>query len=94
VRLSEKEVFTLKKSLFDLDEKASLYLFGSRVDDAKRGGDIDLLIVSKKITGRDIRKIRLDFFKKFGEQKIDIVLDNENNNDPFIQIIKKEAIQL
>jgi predicted nucleotidyltransferase len=47
-----------------------------REDDAKKGGDIDLLIVSDELTKKDLRWLRVDFFKHFGEQKIDIVLDN------------------
>jgi len=80
--------------LAELDIEAKLYLFGSRVNDEKKGGDIDLLIVSKKITKMDLRKIKREFFNKFGEQKIDIVLDNGEFNNAFAEKIIKEAVEL
>jgi len=76
MRLLEKEVNTLKTKLLELSSDAKLYLFGSRVDDSKYGGDIDLLIISKQLTKKDLRMIRIDFFQQFGEQKLDILLDN------------------
>jgi len=93
VRLSEKEIEVLKFAFDKLGKSYRLYLFGSRVDDNKKGGDIDLLVVSKELGKRDLRRVRMEFFKHFGEQKIDIVLNN-GKSDPFIELIKKEAIEL
>ncbi len=93
MRLSKKEIEVLKAALDNLGKPYKLYLFGSRVDDNKRGGDIDLLVVSKELTRRDLRRVRVEFFKHFGEQKIDIVLDN-GKNDPFIEIIKQKAVEI
>ena len=93
MRLSQKEIEVLKAALESLGKPYKLYLFGSRVDDSKRGGDIDLLVVSKELTKRDLRRVRVEFFKHFGEQKVDIVLDNGKPN-PFIELIKQEAIAL
>jgi len=93
VRLSEKEIEVLKFAFDKLGKSYRLYLFGSRVDDNKKGGDIDLLVVSNELTKKDLRKVRIEFFKHFGEQKIDIVLDNGEYN-PFIKLIKQKAIEL
>ena len=71
-----------------------MYLFGSRVDDSKKGGDIDILILSDKLTKRDLRKIRINFFKKFGEQKLDIILDRTDVQKIFTKHILKQAIEL
>ena len=94
MRISREEIEVLRKTLAELDIEARLYLFGSRVNDEKKGGDIDLLIVSKKITKMDLRKIKREFFNKFGEQKIDIVLDNGEFNNAFAEKIIKEAVEL
>ena len=92
MRLTNDEVNTLKASLSMLSKTAQLFLFGSRVDDTKRGGDIDLLVVSSELTLRDLRKIKFDFFDNFGEQKIDIVLDDGKKVEPFIELIKAKAV--
>lgn len=94
MRLTTDEINVLKNKLHLLSEEAKIFLFGSRTDDNKKGGDIDLLIVSEKLTKKDIRKLRLDFFDHFGEQKLDIVLDNGNFSSPFTKIIYNKAIQL
>ena len=94
MRLSEDEVKVLKQSLSRLSSNAKLYLFGSRVDDSKKGGDIDLLIVAKDFTKKHLRKLRIDFFKHFGEQKMDIVVDDGSFIDPFHKIIYKKAVRL
>ena len=44
MRLTKEEIDVLKQSLRQIAEDAKLYLFGSRVDDTKKGGDIDICI--------------------------------------------------
>jgi len=94
VRLEKKQVKVLKDKLNTISKNARLYLFGSRVDDEKKGGDIDLLVVSDELTNRDLRLLRIDFFKHFGEQKLDIVLDNGEFKNPFTKHIVKKAVLL
>ena len=94
MRLNSQEVKVLKERLYLLSRSAKLYLFGSRVDDNKRGGDIDLLIIDNHLTKRDLRFLRVDFFKHFGEQKIDILLDNTKMKNPFVKHIFNKAVLL
>lgn len=94
MRLTSTEINTIKQSVLALDAKASIYLFGSRTDDSKRGGDIDLLIESQQLTKYDLRKIRQQFFNVFGEQKMDLVLDAGKSNQAFINMIKPKAVKL
>ena len=94
MRLSPQEINNLKTSALSNDADAKLYLFGSRVDDSKKGGDIDLLIISDKISRKDVRTIRLNFFEQFGEQKLDIVVDDGKLNTPFVKMIFNKAILL
>jgi uncharacterized protein len=94
MRLEVEQVSLLRNTLSTLSTSAKIYLFGSRVDDTKKGGDIDLLIVSDKLTKKDIRKVRIEFFKAFGEQKLDIILDNGEFKNPFHKLIFQKAILL
>lgn len=93
MRLSKVEVDTIKKSVYALDPKAKVYLFGSRVDDKKRGGDIDLLILSEKIKSIDKIKLKALIFKKMDEQKIDIIISKDSKR-PFVRYALDQGILL
>lgn len=90
----EKEVIVTSVRLTDPDAK--IFLFGSRADENKKGGDIDLLIQSKIIGFKEKQIIRLAIQKALGEQKIDLVIcpDLETSTDPFVCLIKEKAIQI
>ena len=91
ITTTEKNVICL--SIHERDTKAKIYLFGSRADDSKKGGDIDLLIISQKITQKDVRQIRRNIINKIGEQKIDIVLATDLSK-PFTKIAINEGVLL
>ena len=44
MRLSQYEVESIKKAFQQSFEDGEVYLFGSRVDDSLKGGDIDLYL--------------------------------------------------
>ena len=48
IRLNSFEVDAIKKAFKEVFKEGEVYLFGSRVDDTKRGGDIDLYLVPKR----------------------------------------------
>ncbi len=53
-----------------------------------------MLIISKTLTKKDLRRLRVEFCKRFGEQKIDIVLDDGQMRDPFVRLIFRQAVPL
>lgn len=54
-------------------ENAQVWLFGSRTDDSKRGGDIDLYIEADELSLAEQLKFTSLLWPIFGEQKIDAV---------------------
>jgi predicted nucleotidyltransferase len=69
-------------AVFSVDKKAAVWLFGSRTDDTKKGGDIDIAILSKKAEIEDKIAIKQRIFDKIGEQKMDVVI-SPDRTDPF-----------
>lgn len=97
MRISAQEQYIIKSVIQNLDEKAEVYLFGSRVDDNKKGGDIDILIISQKLEFKHKIEILSQFFLQLPEeQKIDILIKKslDEPNDPFLAIIKENIIAL
>lgn len=94
MRLKIDQIKIFKNKLYEISSSAKIYLFGSRTDDTKKGGDIDLLIVSDSLTKRDLRSLRIEFFKHFGEQKLDVILDDGKFENPFTRHIFQKAILL
>jgi predicted nucleotidyltransferase len=93
MRLTTIEVTRIKEIITSYDPEARIYLFGSRVRDELKGGDIDLLICSQKINSTEKRKIKLKLYDTLGEQKIDVVLEKDIT-PAFIKVIKEGAVQL
>lgn len=93
MRLTEPEISAIQQTVHALDSAASIYLFGSRVDDTKRGGDIDLLIISDLLSSADAGKIRWRLWELIGEQKIDIVIAKDDS-EPFVRIALREGVPL
>ncbi len=74
MRLNASERAAIKSEVTARDRDAKVYLFGSRVDDNAKGGDIDLLVLSKRMDRRQARTLKLRLYDRLGEQKIDLVL--------------------
>ncbi len=96
VRLNREYIDTIKflaKKYFDSTE---VRIFGSRADLSRKGGDIDIYIKTSKT--KDILKLKLmflrDFYKKFGEQKVDLIVeyDGAENNIIYTEAKKNGVV--
>jgi len=93
MRLNQQEINAIKQSVQALDTHAKIYLFGSRVDINKKGGDIDLLIFSQVLDYNDKLQIKRRLFEQIEEQKVDIIIAKDTT-DPFVQIAFEQGILL
>ena len=93
MRLTDFEISSIRQTVHTLDTDAVIYLFGSRADDDKRGGDIDLLIISDKLSPAAAGQVRWRLWELIGEQKIDIVIAKDDS-EPFVRIALKEGVLL
>ena len=90
MRLSQKYIDVLKDKFLEFFGDGEIYLFGSRVNDNKKGGDIDLYLKVEDHNNLFEKKIKfLSRVKRvLGEQKIDIVFNEDKN-----RLIEQEALK-
>ena len=94
MRLDNLQKKALQNAVKDVN--GDVYLFGSRVDDTKRGGDIDLLIFSEEDPFKLSQEVSVKFFMEC-EEKIDVTVMNPNKltkeQEAFLKIITREKFQ-
>lgn len=89
MRLNSKEIQIIIRTAREIyGEGVAVYLFGSRTDNSKRGGDIDLLIRTSSPKRGILSRIRMRTQLKMalGDQKIDIIGDDEDS------VVAQEAL--
>jgi predicted nucleotidyltransferase len=101
MRLEPEQIKAIKQTVGEIVGKDSeVYLFGSRIDDTQRGGDIDLLVEGREPMDPDTRlnqriALKSRLYRLLGEQKIDLVIHYPNMPmTAFQKMIKKTAIHL
>lgn len=93
MRLSVRENETVRRVLNEVDPYGRIYLFGSRADDAKKGGDIDLFFESS--TTLDLkRKLALEYrLSAECDTKVDLLVKNPGQEEsPIFQIARKGVL--
>jgi predicted nucleotidyltransferase len=93
IRLKIEEIKNIKSVIYEFDKNAKIYLFGSRVDLHKRGGDIDILVISNEISVNQRRSIKIKLYNTLGERKIDLIITKKINT-PFLEMATKTGICL
>jgi predicted nucleotidyltransferase len=99
MRLTPEQIARIRAIIAEqADPQAAVWLFGSRVDDAAKGGDIDLLVeldqpvaepavLAARIAGRISRAC--------DDRKIDVVLAAPNlKHLPIHDVAKREGVRL
>jgi predicted nucleotidyltransferase len=99
MRLTAEQIAYIKSAAHAvLGDGARVTLFGSRVDDAKKGGDIDLLFETNHPVANPastIGQIYVALIRSLGDRKIDILLqDPLTAASPVFDIAKKTGVQL
>ena len=90
MRLSKNYIDTFKVRFLEFFGSGEIYLFGSRIDDSKKGGDIDLYLKVEDHSNLFEKKIKFlsRVKRELGEQKIDIVFNEDQN-----RLIEQEALK-
>ncbi len=89
MRVSKQEIELILDYTHRVFEESRVYLFGSRMDDSKKGGDLDLYIVPKNRTALYRKKLRLRaMLQERLHMPIDIVVARDESRR-----IEKEAMR-
>ncbi|MDR0747701.1 MAG: nucleotidyltransferase domain-containing protein [Helicobacteraceae bacterium] len=95
MRLKTNEKEAIVQAVLAIDPHAKIWLFGSRADDNKKGGDIDIAILSHVIAGDIMQKIKVrrGICDKIGEQKIDILV-SKSGEEAFFKLAQANGTAL
>ena len=78
MRLTENQRQSIKSAVTSVvGEGTRIWLYGSRVDDSKRGGDIDLLIETETVLPSRVGALVV----RLGNRKIDVLLKDARTAD-------------
>ena len=83
IRLSQKDIDIIKSTAIEVfGEDIDIYIFGSRVDPTRKGGDIDIMIEKDAEVDLSLELKFLALLEKRGiERKVDIVVKTPNSKD-------------
>jgi predicted nucleotidyltransferase len=101
MRLTTQQVTAIKQITAEcFGDGALVYLFGSRLDDKHRGGDIDLYIETEQDDAAKVLEAKYNFLAKLkqriGDQRIDIVVSYPARRrlPSIIAIAKRTGVRL
>lgn len=99
MRLTQEQIAAIRLSVNEVfGSGAQVWLFGSRVDDRKRGGDIDLLVRPAATHIRPSLASKVRFLNKLegriGERKVDVVVEAADDSRPIVRVAHETGVLL
>jgi predicted nucleotidyltransferase len=97
MRLTDSEIAIIKASGQNIfGPKTRIFLFGSRTDGSRKGGDIDLYVETQKPSQIQDKISFITHLKmNLGDQKIDVVVNAPNKkNQRIFHIARQTGIEL
>lgn len=99
MRLTEKQRQSIKSAVASvIGEESRVWLFGSRVDDTKRGPDIDLLIETERVVPSRtsaLCQIEGALAMRLGNRKLDVLLKDARTTDaPIFHAARQTGVLL
>lgn len=101
MRLNQKDQAIIHKTILNFlpNSNVKIFLFGSRTDLNKKGGDIDLLLICNPadyemiLDQKNILKSEIEY--ALDEQRVDLTIATEDkiNTDVFLRSIQKDLVE-
>lgn len=87
-----EQVIQTTRQNFGVD--ANVWLFGSRTNDARRGGDVDLYVeTAQSDTFMPTLRCKIALEDSL-DLHVDLIVNNHTKDEPIYQIAKRQGIQL
>ena len=95
MRLSSAQVEAIKRETeYFFGAQAEVWLFGSRVDDMAKGGDIDLYVETDAVEiALPAARARGELADRLGRY-VDLVVNNHTKDEPIFHIAKAQGVRL
>ena len=96
MRLEKRIIDKLKQAVYNSFGDVNIYLFGSRTDDTKKGGDIDIAI-DTNLSRLEFRKSKAKFISNLIKDNFELKIDvfNYNTTDKFLyDNIRNSALKI
>ncbi len=94
MRLLPKETQAIRQVLLNADPQGRIFLFGSRIDDEKKGGDIDIFFESSKKLGLKTM-LSLEYrLTTLCETKVDLLVKTPEQEERAIFGIARKGVTL
>ena len=101
MRLSDEQRNAIRDAVrIRFEPDATVYLFGSRTDDSRRGGDIDLLVELPEDTAAPVNTVEAklrtiaDIQRRIGDRKIDLIVAEPASATPIVTNARRQAVQV
>lgn len=95
MRLSTDQVEAIKQETEHFfGAKAEVWLFGSRVDDTAKGGDIDLYVETDTVeVVLAVARARGELADRLGRY-VDLVVNNHTKDEPIFHVARTQGVRL
>lgn len=94
MRLSPRELQALRAIIGEFDPAGCLYLYGSRADDTRRGGDIDLYLQASRPIDLKTR-LSVQYRLELACDTVDLLIQNPGQPaQPIHQIAMEQGVLL
>jgi len=99
MRLNQEQIVAIRRAAEEVfGEGSQVWLFGSQVDDRRRGGDIDLLVrPAQAARTPDLRrKVRFlgKLEKSLGERRVDVLIKPIGDRHPIVWSDHETGVKL
>ncbi|MBF9018902.1 MULTISPECIES: nucleotidyltransferase domain-containing protein [unclassified Oceanispirochaeta] len=96
MRVEEEQLTIIERTLKLRISDAVVYLFGSRADDSKRGGDIDLFLITRqRVPLKEKIQILAQLETEGIQRKVDLIIKNpEHPQEKLYKEVLQKGIRL